>query len=97
MLKRITRSITSASIFLAAYFLLNIALRIALPHTLDLDEAEQSFYSQYLLAGYGPQPPFYNWIQYAIVSVTGISMWVLSVPKNIILFGCYVFLSLIHI
>ncbi|MBW8792018.1 MAG: hypothetical protein JF594_31025, partial [Rhizobium leguminosarum] len=63
MLERITKSITSASIFLAGYFLLNIALRIALPHTLDLDEAEQSFYSQYLLAGYGSQPPFYNWIQ----------------------------------
>ncbi|MGO8264153.1 hypothetical protein ACC763_39075, partial [Rhizobium ruizarguesonis] len=47
----------------STYFLLNIALRIALPHTLDLDEEEQSFYSQYLLAGYGPQPPFYNWIQ----------------------------------
>ncbi|RWX09609.1 hypothetical protein EHI42_26890 [Rhizobium hidalgonense] len=94
MLERITRNITSASLFLAAYFLLNIVLRISLPHTLDLDEAEQSFYSQYLLAGYGPQPPFYNWIQYAIVSVTGISMWVLSVPKNIILFGCYLFYGL---
>ncbi|WP_037094632.1 ArnT family glycosyltransferase [Rhizobium leguminosarum] len=93
-MKRITRSITTASIFLAVYFLLNIVLRISLPHTLDLDEAEQAFYSQYLLAGYGPQPPFYNWIQYAIVSVTGISMWVLSVPKNIILFGCYFFYGL---
>ncbi|MBX5153727.1 hypothetical protein HJB78_22485 [Rhizobium lentis] len=94
MLERITKSLTSASIFLAGYFLLNIVLRIALPHTLDLDEAEQSFYSQYLLAGYGPQPPFYNWLQYAIVSVTGISMWALSVPKNIILFGCYLFYGL---
>ncbi|MBB4237414.1 ArnT family glycosyltransferase [Rhizobium esperanzae] len=94
MLERITRSITIASLFLAVYFLLNIALRIALPHTLDLDEAEQSFYSQYLLAGYGSQPPFYNWIQYAIVSVTGITMWALSVPKNIILFGCYLFYGL---
>ncbi|ANL33471.1 ArnT family glycosyltransferase [Rhizobium phaseoli] len=94
MLERITKSLTSASILLAVYFLLNIALRIALPHTLDLDEAEQAFYSQYLLAGYGPQPPFYNWIQYAIVSVTGITMWALSVPKNIILFGCYLFYGL---
>ncbi|AHG44666.1 membrane protein [Rhizobium leguminosarum bv. trifolii CB782] len=94
MLERITRNITTASLFLAVYFLLNIVLRISLPHTLDLDEAEQAFYSQYLLAGYGPQPPFYNWIQYAIVSVTGISMWVLSVPKNIILFGCYLFYGL---
>ncbi|QKK25861.1 ArnT family glycosyltransferase [Rhizobium hidalgonense] len=94
MLERITRNITTASLFLAVYFLLNIVLRISLPHTLDLDEAEQAFYSQYLLAGYGPQPPFYNWIQYAIVSVTGISMWVLSVPKNIILFGCDLFYGL---
>ncbi|MDK4735071.1 glycosyltransferase family 39 protein [Rhizobium sp. CNPSo 3490] len=94
MLERITKSLTNASIFLAGYFLLNIVLRIALPHTLDLDEAEQSFYSQYLLAGYGPQPPFYNWLQYTIVSVTGISMWALSVPKNIILFGCYLFYGL---
>ncbi|ARQ57586.1 hypothetical protein EFR00_10990 [Rhizobium sophoriradicis] len=94
MLERITKSIKSASIFLAVYFLLNILLRISLPHTLDLDEAEQAFYSQYLLAGYGPQPPFYNWIQYAVVSVTGITMWALSVPKNIILFGCYLFYGL---
>ena len=94
MLERITRSITGASIFLAAYFLLNIALRLALPHTLDLDEAEQSFFSQYLFAGYSEQPPFYNWMQYAVVSVTGISMWAISVPKNIILFSCYLFYGL---
>lgn len=94
MLERITKSITGASIFLAGYFLLNIALRLALPHTLDLDEAEQSFFSQYLLAGYNEQPPFYNWMQYAVVSVTGISMAAISVPKNILLFASYLFYGL---
>ena len=94
MLERITKGITGASIFLACYFLLNIALRLTLPHTLDLDEAEQSFFSQYLLAGYNEQPPFYNWMQYAVVSVTGISMWAISVPKNILLFSCYLFYGL---
>ena len=74
MLERATRTIKTAGLLLAAYFVLNIVLRIALPHSLELDEAEQSFFSQYLLAGYGPQPPFYNWMQYAVVSVTGMSI-----------------------
>jgi len=94
MLKRATKTIRTAGLLLAAYFLLNIVLRIALPHSLELDEAEQSFFSQYLLAGYGPQPPFYNWMQYAIVSVTGMSMGALVVPKNILLFLCYLFYGL---
>ncbi|RUM26413.1 hypothetical protein EFQ99_09150 [Rhizobium vallis] len=94
MLKRATRTIGTASLLLAAYFAINIVLRIALPHSLELDEAEQSFFSQYLLAGYGPQPPFYNWMQYAVVSVTGMSMGALIVPKNILLFLCYLFYGL---
>ncbi|ARQ57584.1 UNVERIFIED_ORG: 4-amino-4-deoxy-L-arabinose transferase-like glycosyltransferase [Rhizobium etli] len=94
MLERATRTIKTAALLLAAYFVLNIALRITLPHSLELDEAEQSFFSQYLLAGYGPQPPFYNWMQYAIVSVTGMSIGALVVPKNILLFLCYLFYGL---
>lgn len=94
MLERATSTIKTASLLLAVYFLLNIALRIALPHSLELDEAEQSFFSQYLLAGYGPQPPFYNWMQYAVVSVTGLSIGALIVPKNILLFLCYLFYGL---
>jgi 4-amino-4-deoxy-L-arabinose transferase-like glycosyltransferase len=93
-LERFSRNIAGASLLLAVYFLLNIALRVALPHTLDLDEAEQSVFSQYLLAGYGPQPPFYNWVQYAVVSVFGISMWSLAVLKNLFLFGTYLFYGL---
>lgn len=94
MLERVTRTIKTASLLLAAYFVLNIVLRIVLPHSLELDEAEQSFFSQYLLAGYGPQPPFYNWMQYAVVSVTGMSIGALIVPKNILLFLSYLFYGL---
>lgn len=94
MLERATSTIRTAGLLLAAYFVLNIALRIALPHSLELDEAEQSFFSQYLLAGYGPQPPFYNWMQYAVVSVTGMSIGALIVPKNILLFLSYLFYGL---
>ncbi|ANL65079.1 PMT family glycosyltransferase protein [Rhizobium phaseoli] len=94
MLERATRTIGIAALLLAAYFVLNVGLRLALPHSLELDEAEQSFFSQYLLAGYGPQPPFYNWMQYAVVSVTGMSIGALIVPKNILLFLCYLFYGL---
>ncbi|PDT11457.1 glycosyltransferase family 39 protein [Rhizobium sp. M1] len=94
MLERATRTIGIAALLLAAYFVLNVGLRLALPHSLELDEAEQSFFSQYLLAGYGPQPPFYNWMQYAVVSVTGMSISALIVPKNILLFLCYLFYGL---
>ncbi|RXT29072.1 hypothetical protein B5P46_10125 [Rhizobium leguminosarum] len=94
MLERVTRTIKTAGLLLAAYFVLNIVLRIMLPHSLELDEAEQSFFSQYLLAGYGPQPPFYNWMQYAVVSLTGMSIGALIVPKNILLFLSYLFYGL---
>ncbi|MDH1271677.1 glycosyltransferase family 39 protein [Rhizobium pusense] len=74
---------------LAAYFLLQIAVRLALPASLELDEAQQIFLSQWFSAGYDSQPPFYNWLQYAIISVFGVSVASLTIPKNIILFLSY--------
>ncbi|TCU19385.1 dolichyl-phosphate-mannose-protein mannosyltransferase [Rhizobium sullae] len=94
LMQRFCSTIGSASMLLAGYFLLNILLRAALPHSLELDEAEQTFYAQYLLAGYGPQPPFYNWMQYAVDAVAGPSIWALSIPKNVLLFLCYLFYGL---
>lgn len=82
-----------AAIFLllAAYFIVNIIVRLLLPHTLELDEAEQVFYSQWLLFGYGPQPPLYNWLQTAMFAVTGRSILGLSLLKNLLLFSVYLF------
>jgi len=78
-------------IVLAVYFAVNILVRMALPHSLELDEAEQIYFSQWLLAGYSSQPPFYNWLQYAAVQLFGISLPVLSVLKNLLLFSSYLF------
>ncbi|MBL0372575.1 glycosyltransferase family 39 protein [Rhizobium sp. KVB221] len=78
-------------IALAVYFLANIAVRLSLPATLELDEAEQIFYSQWLTLGYGPQPPLYNWLQTAVFAVTGRSIFGLSLLKNALLFSCYFF------
>nr|WP_244915059.1 glycosyltransferase family 39 protein [Rhizobium sullae] len=79
---------------LAAYFLVQIAVRLAMPPTLGLDEAEQAFRSQWLAAGYGPQPPFYNWLQYAVFSLGGVSLLSLAVVKNALLFTSYLLYGL---
>ncbi|UIK05995.1 glycosyltransferase family 39 protein [Neorhizobium galegae] len=83
-----------AALFLGAYFLLSIAVRLMLPNALTLDEAEQALFSQYWFAGYGPQPPFYNWVQNAFVSVIGISLFSLTLPKFLMLLLCYVFFGM---
>ncbi|WP_117195218.1 glycosyltransferase family 39 protein [Rhizobium terrae] len=82
------------ALFLGVYCVLSIAVRLLLPNSLTLDEAEQSLFSQYWLAGYGPQPPFYNWAQNAVVSLTGISLFALTLPKFAMLLLAYVFFGL---
>ncbi|RUM15791.1 hypothetical protein EFD56_24165 [Rhizobium phaseoli] len=81
-------------VLLAAYFTLQIGVRFATSHSLDLDEAEQVFRSQWLAAGYGPQPPFYNWLQYGVFQFAGVSLVALSVVKNLLLFISYLLYGL---
>ncbi|MCD7110096.1 glycosyltransferase family 39 protein [Rhizobium sp. DKSPLA3] len=74
---------------LALYFLVNIALRLALPASLELDEGQQLFLAQWLAVGYDSQPPFYNWLQYGVVQLLGDTVLALSLLKNAMLFACY--------
>ncbi|RWX75973.1 hypothetical protein EPK99_20105 [Neorhizobium lilium] len=78
-------------IVLGCYFLVNLMVRLVLPHGLELDEAEQTYFSQWLLAGYSSQPPFYNWLEYAAVHSLGMSLLTLSLLKNVLLFLTYLF------
>lgn len=94
VLTKVTKNLRNAGILLALYLLLTVVVRALLPWSLLLDEAEQSFLSQFLLAGYGPQPPFYNWVQAIVISITGLSMWSLSGTKFAMLFVCYIFYGL---
>jgi len=89
-----SRDIRWIFVLLAAYFVLQIGVRLATSHSLDLDEAEQAFRSQWLAAGYGPQPPFYNWLQYTVFQFTGVSLAALSVVKNLLLFISYLLYGL---
>ncbi|WP_180355893.1 glycosyltransferase family 39 protein [Aliirhizobium smilacinae] len=74
---------------LAAYFIIHVIVRFVLPHGLELDEAEQVNLSQWLLAGYGAQPPFYNWLQHGAIQIFGMSLVTLSGLKGLLLFLSY--------
>ncbi len=71
---------------LAAYFCLQLAVRVALSPSTHLDESEQAVLTQSLQWGYGPQPPLYTWIQWAVFTVTGPGVLGLSLLKNALLF-----------
>ncbi|MBB3978662.1 4-amino-4-deoxy-L-arabinose transferase-like glycosyltransferase [Rhizobium azooxidifex] len=76
-------------VLLAAYFAVNFLVRMALPDSLERDEAQQILLSQWLAAGYDTQPPFYNWLQYALIQVTGPGVFAISLLKNLMLFAAY--------
>lgn len=73
-------------VLIAGYCLLSIVLKILRPDSLEIDESEQALLSQYLLLGYGAQPPLYNWLQYGVVALFGISVASLAIVKTGLLF-----------
>ncbi|MEN3367750.1 MAG: hypothetical protein V7606_5024 [Burkholderiales bacterium] len=80
---------------LAAYFLLQIVIRISLPGSLELDEAEQAYLFQQLRLGYGTQPPLYAWLQWLMFSIFGVNLFALSALKNLLLLATY--LAMFHL
>ena len=94
MIDRLMRQGGTLYLLLAGYFILHIVVRLALPSSLELDEGQQLFFSQWLKFGYDSQPPFYNWLQYGAVHVFGVSVAALTVLKNLLLFGATLLLGL---
>jgi 4-amino-4-deoxy-L-arabinose transferase-like glycosyltransferase len=76
---------------IAAYFLLQIVLRLLVSGSVELDEAEQVLLTQRIAWGYGSQPPLYTWLQACIFRVFGEGVLGLALLKNILLFGLYLF------
>jgi len=56
---------------LAVYFLLQLLVRVTVAGGVEKDEAEQLLWTQTLAWGYGPQPPLYSWLQWAVFRLTG--------------------------
>jgi len=73
------------------YFVLQLLIRTAFPDALELDEAEQMLFGQWLLWGYSSQPPLYTWLQKAAFAVFGPNVLALSLVKNGLQFALYAF------
>lgn len=74
---------------LAAYFLVQAIVRIALPNSLRVDEAQQFVVAQWLDWGYDAQPPLYNWVQQGVFVVFGTTLASMVILKNLLLFLVY--------
>ncbi len=94
MLEVVNRRPNLVIALIAGYFLLCIALRLSASTSLEIDESEQAFVSQFLMLGYGSQPPFYNWLQYGLTALFGPSVATITVLKNGLLFHCCLFFGL---
>lgn len=79
----------NVAIILIAYFALHVFVRLALPTTLEHDEAQQIFISQFFALGYDGQPPLYNWLQTLVFDLFGVSRAALSILKNSLLLATY--------
>lgn len=75
---------------MAIYFALHVLVRSSISDSLDYDESEQAFLTQFMLLGYNSQPPLYTWIQRATFEVFGYSVTSLALLKNSFIWLTYV-------
>lgn len=61
---------------------------------LELEDAEQAYYSQWLRWGYDDQPPLYTWLQYAINQVFGVQKVSFSLLRGAIF--AFILLAMYH-
>jgi 4-amino-4-deoxy-L-arabinose transferase-like glycosyltransferase len=77
------------------YLALHFLLRFLVSPTLSLDDAEQSLFSQSLLAGYRfRQPPLYTWLLWGVSRVFGPGLLAHALVRYLFQFACYAFLYL---
>ncbi|MCV2877515.1 glycosyltransferase family 39 protein [Sedimentimonas flavescens] len=70
------------ALVLAAYFALQVTLRIWIGTGLQLDEAELVMRAQEFHWGYGPQLPLFNWLQLLTFKLIGVNIAALAIAKN---------------
>ena len=78
-------NLRSAWIWMALYLFLVALGRYFVSGALEYDEAEQFLHAQFLLPGYGPQPPLFEWIMHALFLIDGTSFLMLLLFKAALL------------
>jgi len=79
---------------LLVYFAAHVAMRVLVSSSLELDEAEQALFSQWVRADYVSKPPLYTWLQIIVFEIFGINVFGLSLLKNSLLATIYAFVFL---
>ncbi len=75
---------------IVGYFAFQILWRRLLGGGFGLDEAQMYLWAREPPAlGYGPQPPLYGWLQWAVFQVVPDALLALSLLKNVLLAGTY--------
>lgn len=87
-------SLNHPLLWLLAFTLAHIVLRVALAPALKWDAAEQMLWSQQLALGYGPQPPLYTWLQWGVNQLVGPSVLAVALLKQALIALAYVCLWL---
>ncbi len=78
-----------AFFLLAIYVLILGLVRVLLSDGIEIDEAEQSYLSQWFLWGYDIQPPLYTWMTIALIEVLGNHHWVYVLLRMCLFFLSY--------
>ena len=68
-----------------------LILRTLISETAGIDEADQLVVGQKLSWGYGPHAPLYTWLMFFVLRVFGSSEFSLTLLRESLLFGIYVF------
>ena len=69
--------------------LAHIVSRVVISSGMKWDESGQILWAQNLALGYGPQPPLYTWMQWAVCQLLGPSVLALAVLKHILIAVTY--------
>lgn len=85
---------TNPLFWFVAISLTHVVMRLLASSAVKWDEAEQILWTQELALGYGPQPPLYTWLQWAMNQVFGPSVLSLSLLKHALLALTYSFMYL---
>lgn len=72
---------------LLTYYILQLVLRYASLESLEWDQSEQAYLSQWYASGYGIQPPLFNWLQKLIIDLSGDVLFSLLFFKISIIIG----------
>lgn len=76
---------TKPWIWLALWICAHIVSRISISAGMKWDESEQILWAQQLHLGYGPQPPLYTWMQWAVCQILGPSVLALALLKHLLI------------